>query len=89
MKLLKFGLHFWITVTSMLSFLVGWIMLAHSPKPRQANSSIQNNVTQIPTLEPLAPLSDFNSNGNNFQSAPFLSVQPQPRSRHFFATGGS
>ncbi len=36
MKLLKFGIRFWITITSVLSFLTGWIMLAHAPKPNQA-----------------------------------------------------
>jgi hypothetical protein len=89
MKLLKLGIRFWITLTSLLSFASGWIMLAHAPKPSQAeySSAIATN------LEPLPPLSDFNTGGNNFQSQPLFNVQPQPRSffgfNPFFRTGGS
>ena len=94
MKLLKFGLNFWITITSVLSFLTGWILLAHAPKPVQNNSSSLANVAPFPTLQPLAPLSDLNSDQNVAQpqqSIPFLNFQPPQRSSGFgsFFTGGS
>ena len=91
MKLLKVGIRFWITITSVLSFLVGWVMLAHAPKPNQANSASAGISAPLPTLEPLHPLSDFDSDKGNIQNQPFFSVQPSPRSqfRPSFRTGGS
>lgn len=93
MKLLKSALRFWITTASVISFVGGWIILAHAPKPAQLKSStVNNNPTQLPTLEPLPPLSSgFNTGENNFQNPPLFSIQPQTRARvnPFFATGGS
>jgi hypothetical protein len=85
MKLLKVGIRFWLTITSVLSFLVGWVLLAHAPKPSQTSSA------PLPTLEPLRPLSIFDSDDDNFQSQPFSSSQSNPRSqfRPSFRTGGS
>jgi hypothetical protein len=89
MKLLKLGLRFWITFTSMLSFLVGWAMLANAPKPNQSGSVAANAVTPLPTLEPLRPLSEFQSGDDNLQSPPTFDIQPRRQSRPFFSTGGS
>ena len=91
MKLLKMGIRFWITITSVVSFLTGWVMLAHAPKPIQASSSSSNVASPLPTLEPLRPLSDFGSDENNFQNQPLFSVEPNVRSqfRPSFRTGGS
>ncbi len=92
MKLLKFGLRFWITVTSILSFLTGWIMLAHAPKPSSTSSGSSTVTTPLPTLEPLRPLSDFAPNDNNVQNQPTFGFQSQNQSRPsrpFFSTGGS
>ena len=92
MKFLKIGIHFWITITSVLSFLTGWIMLAHAPKPNQANSLLTNRSATVPTLEPLKPLSTFGSDDNGFQNQqPFFSVEPSTRSQFqpSFRTGGS
>jgi hypothetical protein len=96
MKILKLGLRFWISIASMMSFLVGWVMLAHAPKPSQNSQTAGNVVTQLPTLEPLPSLS--NDNRSNIQNQPFFNDQQsffnsQPRntfrSRPFFSTGGS
>jgi hypothetical protein len=91
MKFLKIGIRFWITLTSVLSFLTGWIMLAHAPKPNQAGSAFTNISAPLPTLEPLQPLSELNSDEDNFQNQPLFSVQPGTRSqlRPSFRTGGS
>lgn len=100
MKLFKFGLRIWIMLTSVMSFLMGWIMIAHAPKPIQPGSSVSANVANIPTLAPLPNLDNGNiqNSGNLFQGSPF-SVQPsvqQPfqSSNNFssmpaFRTGGS
>ena len=90
MKFLKIGIRFWITLTSVLSFLTGWIMLAHAPKPSQSSFFSSNVAASVPTLEPLRPLSDFGSD-NNSQNQPFFSAEPSVRSpfRPSFQTGGS
>jgi hypothetical protein len=90
MKFLKIGIRFWITLTSVLSFLTGWVMLAHAPKPNQATFSSSNVAAPLPTLEPLNPLSGSDDD-NNFQNQPLFSVQPSVRSqfRPAFRTGGS
>jgi len=94
MKLLKFGLRFWITLTSVFSFLVGWVMLAHAPKPVQAAQATTTTqsivVTPLPTL---APLNFSNGNNGGIQVQQF-NVQPQQPSiftqqQPVFSTGGS
>jgi hypothetical protein len=89
MKLLKIGIRFWITITSVLSFLMGWIMLAHAPKPNQTSSPATNIVAPLPTLQPLQPL--FSSDDDSLQNQPLFSQQPGLRSqfRPAFRTGGS
>jgi hypothetical protein len=54
MKKFKNGLHVLITAASMLSFLGGWAILAHSPKPVQP-------LEPLPTLEPVQA---FNANSS-------------------------
>ena len=90
MKLLKFGLRFWITLTSVVSFVGGWIMLAHAPKPNQ-NSSLYSNVSApIPTLEPLPALSDYQPDANNNLIQSWFNSQPRQNFiRPTFRTGGS
>ena len=89
MKVLKLGIRFWITLTSVLSFMTGWVMLAHAPKPHQPSSAWTSIAAPLPTLEPLNSLSG--SDDNNSQNQPLFSVQPSPRSqfRPAFRTGGS
>jgi hypothetical protein len=93
MKFFKFGIHLWITMISFISFLLGWIILAHAPKPVQLNSaSSQTSLTaQLPTLEPLAPSPEFGIEENSTQNEPFFGFQPRRRSQGnpFFTTGGS
>jgi hypothetical protein len=80
MKLLKFGIRSWITIASALSFLGGWVMLVHAPKPAQLPAF----VSAVPTLAPLPPLSD---GVTNVQSQSIFNIQPRRRS--MFKTGGS
>ncbi len=88
MKLLKFGLRFWIALTSVFSFMVGWAMIAHSPKPVQPISA-SSSVLALPTLTPLQPL-DFNSNTNGSQSSPLVVQSPSRFAQApIFKTGGS
>lgn len=100
MKLLKLGLRLWIGTASVLSFLAGWVILAHSPKPVEQGSPSRSGAAvaaPLPTLVPLAPL-DFASDaaGTTLQNPQFQDPQlniPQQRQSIFlqpvFRTGGS
>lgn len=69
MRLLKLGLRVWIGLTSTVSFMAAWVMLAQAPKPTQnvapANVSAPLPTTPGPTLSPLPNL-DF-GNGKSVQ----------------------
>ena len=88
MKVFRFALNIWITLASIFSFLVGWVVLAHSPKPVQ--SAAPAAMTSPAILPPLAPLEGRELwEGGGFQgiqapSSSFGGVQ-QP----IFRTGGS
>ncbi len=101
MKIMKLALRFWISLTSVFSFLVAWAMLAHSPKPVQAKTisepSSPSQVTPLPTLAPLPPmnLGGGNSGGSTFQLPAVTVQQPPPppvtvfSQAPVFTTGGS
>jgi hypothetical protein len=64
MKIFKTALHYWFGFISVLSFLVGWGMLAHSLKPVQpARTTIQNSIS-LPALPPIQSYNGGNQNGN-------------------------
>ena len=95
MRIVRFLLRLYIAVTSVFSFLVGWILFAHSPKPvSAAPAAAAAEVTPMPTLAPLPPLDLSGSSlGDNSGSLPQFSVQSPPvgmfQPRSFFSTGGS
>ena len=67
MKLFRKLLRYWIAFASIISFLAGWVILAHSPKPVQA-ASAQPSVT-LPNLPPIQAYgNDGSNNGLNFFS---------------------
>ena len=53
MKIWKSVIRIWFTLASLASFLVGWAVLAHAPKPNQFNLS---NVPAMPRLDPVLSL---------------------------------
>jgi hypothetical protein len=91
MKLLKLGIRFWITLTSVVSFVGGWVLLAHAPKPDQQNSAYAVVAPRtIPTLEPLPPLSVGVAVQNDPPQRSWLNIFPVARAyRPAFRTGGS
>ena len=90
MKLLKIGLRIWLTIASVLSFIGGWILLVHAPKPNQGTSLYGATKAQ-PTLEPLPSLQSFGGGDDDSQRQFFFNAQPnfQSRARPSFRTGGS
>ena len=92
MKLFRFALNIWITVASLLSFLLGWVALAHSPKPVQPTTQLaQVSPAALPTLTPLQDLQfggEENGGFQVFRNAPSnnaFSSAPQP----LFRSSGS
>ena len=85
MKLFKKLLHYWFVAASVLSFLGGWVLLAHSPKPVQPTT----NYSVSSTLPPIQSFSDITSGGlNNFPSN--TQTNPQPNTGFpVLRTGGS
>jgi hypothetical protein len=81
MKPLKLALRIWITVTSVLSFLVGWALLSHAPKPASIFSSQTTTtsasdpltVDPLPTLAPIPSLDSLISNPDTA-----VNLQPLP-----------
>jgi hypothetical protein len=91
MKLLKIGIRFWLTLTSVLTFGMGWVMLAHAPKPKPLGSASENIIAPLPALKPLSSFSDFDSDEDGSQAQSFFNTQPGINSqfRPAFRTGGS
>ena len=82
MKPLKLALRIWITITSVLSFLVGWALLSHAPKPASIFSSQTTTsssvsgpaaVDPLPTLAPIPSLDSIISNPSSS-----VNLQPLP-----------
>jgi hypothetical protein len=57
MKLFRKLLRYWIALASVLSFLGGWAILAHSPKPVET-ATVQSSAA-------LPPIQAYGSNINN------------------------
>ena len=87
MKPLKLGLRVWFTITSLVSFLVGWMLLSHAGKPtplippdtsNAASGSTSSISNPLPTLQPLPSLDSLTSGSSSLQSLPSVqSSAPQ------------
>ncbi|HEX7568171.1 MAG TPA: hypothetical protein VF355_06355 [Anaerolineaceae bacterium] len=98
MKPLKLGLRVWFTITSLVSFLAGWMLLSHAGKPapllppqtNQDNTAVTTDTstaTPLPTLQPLPSLDQLTSGSavtTNQQSLQALPSLPSTTSRNFF-----
>ena len=70
MKPLKLALRIWITIAGVLSFLLGWALLAHAPKPAsifssQTTSSSASDPAAVDPLPTLAPIPSLDNLINN------------------------
>ena len=53
MKVWKSLIRIWLTLVSVASFLIGWVVIAHAPKPNQFKAS---SVPAMPKLDPVPSL---------------------------------
>jgi hypothetical protein len=89
MKLLKSATHYWIAIISVLSFLVGWGMLAHSLKPVQSSQASSPHTASLPALPPIQAFGALT--GNNGGSGLNLTAPGNPPASVFprLRSGGS
>ena len=87
MKIIKVALHYWFAAVSILSFLLGWGMLAHSLKPVQPGLATTLDSASLPALPPIQPYNGGSQNGNglNFTAPSNQTFTGVPRLR----SGGS
>ena len=82
MKIFRKILRYWIGIASLLSFLGGWVILAHSPKPVQLQSASSLQPMALPSLPPIQAYVATTSNGPIFFSTtaptnpPANNIQP-------------
>jgi hypothetical protein len=82
MKFWKSLIRVWFTLASLASFLIGWAVLAHAPKPNQFNLS---DIPAAPRLDPIPSLDQMMASG---QSQPAGFSQRNQRVR-VLRSGGS
>jgi len=82
MKFWKSLIRVWFTLASLASFLIGWAVLAHAPKPNQFNAS---DIPAAPRLDPIPSLDQMMASG---QSQPAGFSQRNQRVR-VLRSGGS
>ena len=88
MKIFRKALHYWIAIASVFSFLGGWALLAHSPKPVHTTS-----VANIAPLPNLPPIQAFGEGGQTHLSSggliPFTPNNQPSAGMPLLRTGGS
>ncbi len=79
MKPIKLGLRIWFVITSVISFLAGWVLLAHADKPAplfpsntSSNASSSSQLAPLPTLPPIPSVNDLTAGSSSLQSLPSL-----------------
>jgi hypothetical protein len=63
-QLFRISLRLWLTITSLIAFLFGWVLLAHAQKPaplvqsqsQAASSSTSSATVNMPQLAPIPSL---------------------------------
>jgi hypothetical protein len=79
-------LRIWLTISSVIGFVAGWIFLSHTADTTQ---QVDNTIIQMPEIQAIPPLGTQSSSVNNIQT---FAVNPnitQQSSLPIFRTGGS
>jgi len=70
MKLYRKALRIWITISSLVSFLIGWVFLAHlneSGLTTLTTAEGTTNMLNLPAIPSVNDLASTNSEGGNVQ----------------------
>ena len=86
MKIWKSVIRIWFTLASLASFLVGWAVLAHAPKPNQFNLS---GVSAMPKLDPIPSLEQVMLSGQSQVSQSSQSFTQRSQRSVVLRSGGS
>jgi hypothetical protein len=84
MKILKKGMRLWITIASLFSFVIGWVLFSHSNKP--APLPLNQPAIIAPVSNQLIQSYNYNTQSNWF---PFSGLSQSPYSQPRLRTGGS
>jgi len=81
-------LRIWITITSSIGFLVGWVFLSRTTEPETV-TYVGNTVVTMPEIQAIPALGDT-SNNTDSGNVQFFTVNVAPQSSSpTFRTGGS
>jgi hypothetical protein len=87
MKTYQKALRVWIAIASVFSFLGGWVLLAHSPKPVPPTNTNVINLAPLPTLPPIQGFGLGSGNGSGL--SPFIPNNQPSSGVPLLRTGGS
>lgn len=87
MKPIKVGIRIWFAIASVVSFLVGWGLFAHSGKPVPLVT--QPNVVNPGAMPTLPPIPSLNLNGTQSGFQPLQSLPQVQSLLPRFRTSGS
>jgi len=89
MNAYKKVLRIWISITSFIGFLVGWVFLSRTTEPETV-TYVGNTVVTMPEIQAIPALGDTSANNAASGDVQFFTVNvaPQPSSPAF-RTGGS
>jgi len=79
-------LRIWLTITSAIGFLVGWIFLSHTVEAKTI-TQVGNTTVEMPAIQSIPTLSSQSS--GNVQTFSVNPSQPQQSFVPGFRTGGS
>jgi len=94
MKATKIILRIWIAVTSLATFLGGWIFLSHAPKPASLSPALDRvespaGFQPLPALPTVSSMDSTNLDDQRLQPLPTLSVDTPSNFFPRMRTGGS
>lgn len=81
-------LRIWLTISSMIGFVAGWIFLSHTVET-EIVTHVGSTTVDMPDIQPIQTLNTEGSGVNNVQT---FSINPNPPQSSFspgFRTGGS
>lgn len=86
MKIVKSSMRVWLTFASVISFLMGWVLLSHAQKP--APLQVNQPAITAPSSVPQQSIQTFNFNSGS-ATFPFSSQSQSQFFRPSLRTGGS